>query len=136
MNQDNSPKHDCCEHGHDRCEPGCHEDHSTHDLLKQAIGNGNMPVLDASKMAHGPLLTFPCEYPLKAFGRAEEGFLEHVHAIVQKHVPEVRREHFQTRPSSKGNYVSLTVVLQLTSREQLDNIYRELKEDVQVLTAL
>jgi hypothetical protein len=30
------------------------------------------------------------------------------------------------RPSTKGNYLSLTITVTATSREQLDNLYREL----------
>ena len=38
--------------------------------------------------------------------------------------------------SSKGNFVSLTVTITATSREQLDDIYRDLSESEVVLVAL
>jgi putative lipoic acid-binding regulatory protein len=40
------------------------------------------------------------------------------------------------RPSSKGNYLALTVTVRATSREQLDNLYRELSSHAMVKVVL
>ena len=42
----------------------------------------------------------------------------------------------QTAVSAKGNFVSVTVTVRATSREQLDDIYRELTAHEAVLMAL
>jgi putative lipoic acid-binding regulatory protein len=40
------------------------------------------------------------------------------------------------RPSPKGNYLSLTVTVRATSREQLDNLYRALSSHPMVKVVL
>jgi putative lipoic acid-binding regulatory protein len=40
------------------------------------------------------------------------------------------------RPSTKGNYLSLTVTVRATSREQLDNLYRALSSHPMVKMVL
>jgi putative lipoic acid-binding regulatory protein len=40
------------------------------------------------------------------------------------------------RPSSQGAYLSLTCVINATSREQLDALYRELSGDARVAMVL
>jgi putative lipoic acid-binding regulatory protein len=42
----------------------------------------------------------------------------------------------EMRPSSKGNYLSLTVTVRATSREQLDNLYRALSSHPMVKVVL
>lgn len=72
------------------------------------------------------LLEFPCDFPLKIMGKMEEGFAQTILAVVQKHDPGFDGSRMEMRPSSKGNYLSLTCTIQATSKEQLDNLYREL----------
>jgi putative lipoic acid-binding regulatory protein len=56
--------------------------------------------------------------------------------VVQKHDPEFHAGKMEMRPSSKGNYLSLTVTVRATSREQLDNLYRELSSHAMVKVVL
>jgi putative lipoic acid-binding regulatory protein len=42
----------------------------------------------------------------------------------------------EMRPSAKGNYLSLTVTIRATSREQLDNLYRALSSHPMVKVVL
>ena len=35
-----------------------------------------------------PLLTFPCEFPMKIMGRREDGFAQLVSDIVMRHAPD------------------------------------------------
>jgi putative lipoic acid-binding regulatory protein len=72
------------------------------------------------------LLEFPTEFPLKIMGRAREGFAQTVHDIVIKHAPDYDGSTMELRPSSAGNYISVTCVINATSKEQLDALYREL----------
>lgn len=72
------------------------------------------------------LLEFPCDFPLKIMGKMEEGFAQTILVVVQKHDPGFDGSRMEMRPSSKGNYLSLTCTIQATSKEQLDDLYREL----------
>ncbi len=82
------------------------------------------------------LLEFPCAIGIKAMGKANTQFDLHVAALVRKHAPDLSEGAIKTRPSKKGNFVSVTVTVMAQNREQLDNIYRDLTDDEQVLMAL
>ena len=72
------------------------------------------------------LLEFPTEFPLKIMGRSKDGFAQLVHDIVRRHAPDYDGATMELRPSSAGNYISVTCVITATSKEQLDALYREL----------
>ena len=82
------------------------------------------------------LFEFPCDFPLKVMGRKSDDFRSIVIGIVQKHVGTVAPENIEERPSKDGNYLSLTCTFQAQSREQLDNLYRELTSHERVLIVL
>lgn len=82
------------------------------------------------------LFQFPCDFPLKVMGRKSDDFRSIVIGIVQKHVGTVEPENIEERPSKDGNYLSLTCTFQAQSREQLDNLYRELTSHERVLIVL
>ncbi|MBI1196084.1 MAG: DUF493 family protein [Gammaproteobacteria bacterium] len=71
-------------------------------------------------------LTFPCDFPIKAIGKARDDLDAIVYALVSPHVPDLGEGAIRTRPSKGGNYLSITVTVQATSREQLDAIYMSL----------
>ena len=72
------------------------------------------------------LLEFPCDFPLKIMGEDTEEFHLTIREIVQRHAPDVEEAAFAKRLSAKGRYVSITVTVNAQSREQLDNLYREI----------
>lgn len=82
------------------------------------------------------LLEFPCKFPIKVMGRALDNFDALVVGIIRKHAPEFPGTNVRSRLSSGGKYVSVTVTIRATSREQLDRIYMELTSNEQVLVAL
>ena len=71
-------------------------------------------------------LAFPCLFPIKIMGRREGGFAQAVVEIVLRHAPDFEPATVEMRPSRKGKYLSLTCVVNATSREQLDALYQEL----------
>ncbi len=83
-----------------------------------------------------PLLQFPCEFPLKVMGQAGDDFAALVVEIVARHVPTLRDDAVQQRPSKQGTYVSLTVTVHVHSQAQLDNLYCELSGHARVLMVL
>ena len=72
------------------------------------------------------LLTFPCVFPIKVMGRTQDGFAQAVLAVVHRHAPDYDASTLEMRASKAGNYLSLTCTINATSREQLDNLYRDL----------
>lgn len=87
-------------------------------------------------MSEESLLTFPCEFPVKVMGRASENFEAEVVAIVRKYAPDVTTADIHQRPSGKGNYIAVTVTVNATSKEQLDNIYLDLNAHESVVMML
>jgi putative lipoic acid-binding regulatory protein len=81
-------------------------------------------------------LEFPCEFPIKAMGRADDNFDAVVVGIIRKHTPDFSDSTVKSRLSKGGNYVSITVTINARSREQLDNIYLDLTANDLVLVAL
>jgi putative lipoic acid-binding regulatory protein len=83
-----------------------------------------------------PLLTFPCEFPMKVMGRREDGFAQLVSEIVMRHAPDWDPATIEMRSSKQGRYLSLTVTIQAQSREQLDALYSELSGHPMVIMVL
>ncbi|MGD0960239.1 MAG: DUF493 domain-containing protein [Methylomonas sp.] len=82
------------------------------------------------------LLVFPCQFPIKAMGKYREDFDALVVEIIRRHVDDIKEGAVTCRPSRAGNYTSVTVVIEATSRAQLDAIYQGLTESPDVLMAL
>ncbi|MBD9357805.1 YbeD family protein [Methylomonas albis] len=82
------------------------------------------------------LLEFPCQFPIKAMGKHRDDFDAIVVEIVRRHVPDILEGAVTTRPSKAGNYLSVTVMIEAHSREQLDAIYMGLTACPDVLMAL
>jgi putative lipoic acid-binding regulatory protein len=72
------------------------------------------------------LLEFPCDFPLKIMGARVDGFAQAVAEVVVRHAPEFDPATMEMRPSSKGNYLSLTCTIRAVSKAQLDDLYRAL----------
>ncbi|MGV7208357.1 DUF493 family protein [Oxalobacteraceae bacterium A2-2] len=72
------------------------------------------------------LIEYPSDFPIKVMGATHEEFAGTIHQVVLKHDPEFHEGRMEVRPSGKGNYISLTVTVRATSREQLDALYTEL----------
>ena len=71
-------------------------------------------------------LEFPCAFPIKIMGRRQGGFAQAIVDIVCRHASDFDPATLEMRTSSAGNYLSLTATVNATSREQLDDLYREL----------
>jgi putative lipoic acid-binding regulatory protein len=82
------------------------------------------------------LITYPCDFPIKIMGVTQDTFAQTIVDVVLLHDPEFDADKMEMRPSSKGNYLSLTVTVRATSREQLDNLYRALSSHPMVKVVL
>ncbi|TXH46411.1 MAG: DUF493 family protein [Burkholderiaceae bacterium] len=70
------------------------------------------------------LIEYPCIFPIKVMGKAEPAFRPAMLELVARLDPLFNDTKIEERQSSGGNYVSLTLHVHATSREQLDEIYR------------
>jgi putative lipoic acid-binding regulatory protein len=69
-------------------------------------------------------------------GRDDSEFRETALLLIEKHAGEIRPDDIRSAPSSKGNFVSITITITAESQAQLDNIYHELSNHEQILVAL
>ena len=83
-----------------------------------------------------PVLAFPCEFPIKIMGRTQAGFAQAVIEVVRRHAPEFDPATLEMRSSREGKYLSLTCTIHAVSREQLDDLYRELCDHPMVTMVL
>ena len=81
-------------------------------------------------------MDFPRIFPIKVMGANQDDFESLVLAIIQKHADVVEEEVVASRLSRNGRFISLTVRINATSQEQLDDIYRELSAHERVLMML
>jgi putative lipoic acid-binding regulatory protein len=80
----------------------------------------------ADSQPRASLLEFPCDFPIKVMGACVEGFAQAVLQVVLKHAPDFDAATMQMRPSSKGNYLSVTCTFRALSQQQIDAVYLEL----------
>ena len=81
-------------------------------------------------------LEFPNKFPIKVMGRQGSELRALTQAIIERHAGPIEDSSVKTRTSADGNFLALTYMVHATSREQLDNIYRELTACKSVLMAL
>lgn len=82
------------------------------------------------------IIEFPCKFPIKAMGLAEDDFDMLIVGIVRKHVSDLTENAVKSRTSQGGKYISITVEVMAESKQQLDNIYLDLTAHEKVLWAL
>ncbi len=87
-------------------------------------------------MTDETLLEFPCEFPIKIMGRDTPTFSETARFLVEKHVGPINDAAIRRALSRNGSFVSITITVNAQSREQLDNIYRDVSAHEEVLVAL
>lgn len=87
-------------------------------------------------MSEETLLEFPCQFAIKAMGKNNLEFDLLVIEIIRRHVPDLHEQAVSSRASKDANYLAVTVMIQATSKQQLDAIYQDLSGHPQVLMAL
>ncbi|HTX78566.1 MAG TPA: DUF493 domain-containing protein [Longilinea sp.] len=83
-----------------------------------------------------PVIQFPCDFPLKVIGHNADDFESFVVEIVRRHVPELDAAVVNTKPSSGGKYLSVSMKFIADSREQMDALYEELSRHERVVWIL
>jgi hypothetical protein len=82
------------------------------------------------------LLRFPCRFPIKAMGRAEQDIEAIVVGIVGRHAPGLDGGAVRVRASSGGKWLAVTVTIEAQSRAQVDAIYQDLSAHESLVCAL
>ena len=87
-------------------------------------------------MSDETLLEFPCDFPIKIMGKESTEFQALARSLVEKHTGPLEDAAVVSSLSRNGTFVSVTVTVVAQSQEQLDDIYRELTANEEVLMAL
>ncbi len=82
------------------------------------------------------LIEYPCHFPIKVMGANVEGFLAAMVHVATAFDAGFDASTVEQRPSKAGNYLGLTLSVRVTSREQLDELYRTLTSHPMVKVVL
>lgn len=72
------------------------------------------------------LISYPCRFPIKVMGANTAEFVSAMVVVARTFEPAFDEASLERRPSRAGNYLGLTVSIEVVSREQLDEVYRAL----------
>jgi putative lipoic acid-binding regulatory protein len=92
--------------------------------MNEPVNPANLPENPPEIPPEQSLIQYPCAFPIKVMGLHEPPFVETMVALAVHHDPGFDAKTLELRPSSSGKYLGLTITVNATSREHLDNIYR------------
>lgn len=82
------------------------------------------------------LIEYPCDFPIKIMGKAQQDFTQTTLAIVKYHAPDFDTATMAVKTSKQGTYLSITCTIRATSRAQLDALYQALSQHPMVAVVL
>ncbi|MDP3618233.1 MAG: DUF493 family protein [Ramlibacter sp.] len=82
------------------------------------------------------LIEFPTRFPIKVMGENADGFVHAITAVAAQFDPEFDAASIELRSSNAGKYLGITITVNVTSREQLDDLYRRLTSHPMVKVVL
>ena len=82
------------------------------------------------------LIEYPSRFPIKVMGAKADGFVHAITSVARQFDPEFDASSVELRDSSAGNYLGITITVTVTSREQLDELYRTLSTHPMVKVVL
>lgn len=82
------------------------------------------------------LIEFPCDFPIKVMGETRDDFTSEITKAIRTQLPDFNADNIVMRGSSTGKYISLTCTVHVTSKPQLDDIYRTLTSHPMVKVVL
>jgi uncharacterized protein len=89
-----------------------------------------------SDAARESLIEYPSRFPIKVMGAKVDGFVHAITRIAEQFDPEFDASSVELRNSKAGNYLGVTITVTVTSREQLDELYRTLSTHPMVKVVL
>ncbi|QDD11423.1 YbeD family protein [Candidatus Methylopumilus planktonicus] len=72
------------------------------------------------------LIEFPCHFPIKVMGEVHDEFTSTVIEIIKHKNDSFDPSTIEMKGSREGRYISLTCFVYVTSKPELDDIYRSL----------
>ena len=81
-------------------------------------------------------MSTPCLFPIKVMGLKVEGMVHAISGIAKMLDPAFDASTIELRESKGGKYLGLTLHVNATSREQLDEVYRTLSTHPMVKVVL
>lgn len=82
------------------------------------------------------LIEYPCRFPIKVMGTKTDGLVHAITLIAREFDPAFDASSIELRESKAGNYLGVTITINATSREQLDELYRTLSTHPMVKVVL
>ena len=82
------------------------------------------------------LIEFPCDFPIKVMGETHDDFAAEIIKTIQTQLASFDATKIEMRGSSGGKYISLTCTVHVTTKAQLDDVYRALSAHPMVKFAL
>jgi len=82
------------------------------------------------------LITYPCAFPIKVMGANVDGLAHAISHIALQFDPQFDAATIELRESRGGKYLGVTITVNATSRDQLDEIYRTLSTHPMVKVVL
>jgi putative lipoic acid-binding regulatory protein len=82
------------------------------------------------------LIVYPCDFPIKVMGQRVDGFVQALTHIATQFDPQFDASTIELRESKGGKYLGVTLTIHVTSRAQLDEIYRTLSTHPMVKVVL
>jgi len=94
------------------------------------------PLSEMQDPSKESLIEYPSRFPIKVMGAKADGFVHAITSIAVQFDPEFDAASVELRDSSAGNYLGITITVTVTSREQLDELYRTLSTHPMVKVVL
>lgn len=91
---------------------------------------------DGTVAVEESLITYPTDFPIKAMGLTTPDYAAVVGAAVREILPSFDPATIKTEKSKTGKYTSLTLVVHVENRDQLDTVYRLLTSHPMVKVVL
>ena len=82
------------------------------------------------------LIEFPCHFPIKVMGEVHDEFTSTVIDIIKQKNGKFDPSTIEMKGSSEGRYISLTCFVYVTSKPELDDIYRSLSSHPMIKVVL
>jgi uncharacterized protein len=82
------------------------------------------------------LIKYPSRFPIKVMGAKVDGFVDAITSIALQFDPAFDKASVELRDSKAGRYLGITITINATSREQLDELYRTLSTHPMVKVVL
>ncbi|CAN5296154.1 hypothetical protein BH10PSE17_BH10PSE17_22610 [soil metagenome] len=101
-------------------------DDKPEDTHPDPLSGADKPAKEVSSDPIGSIIAYPLEFPIKIMGKRVDSFAQTVTQIVKQHAPDWDPSTIEMRSSRENTYLSVTVTINATSREQLDALYTAL----------